>query len=36
MLEEIIVQLADVADVEKFPMMEGGRMMTMMLMPKAK
>jgi translation initiation factor IF-3 len=36
LLNDIIRQLADVADVEQPPSMEGGRMMAMMLMPKAK
>jgi translation initiation factor IF-3 len=36
MLDEIIKTLEDVAEVERPPMMEGRRMMTMMLTPKAK
>lgn len=36
MLQEIIQQLADVAEVEQAPSMEGGRMMSMMLTPKGK
>lgn len=36
MLQEIVKTLDDIADVERPPMMEGRRMMTMMLSPKPK